>query len=78
MICELAQELIKLRSNAHGWNIQSYPGKVKLPPDILRPQVSPEAANAVVKQVYLSDETLAWVRESNKPAQNKVSAIHGL
>ncbi|KAL1759171.1 armadillo-type protein [Schizophyllum commune] len=71
MICELAQELIKLRSHAHGWNIQSYPGKVKLPPDILRPQVSPEAANAVVKQVYLSDETLAWVRESNKPAQNK-------
>uniref|UniRef100_D8QDI4 Uncharacterized protein n=1 Tax=Schizophyllum commune (strain H4-8 / FGSC 9210) TaxID=578458 RepID=D8QDI4_SCHCM len=77
MICELAQELIKLRSHAHGWNIQSYPGKVKLPPDILRPQVSPEAANAVVKQVYLSDETLAWVRESTKPAQNKVSAIHG-
>ncbi|TRM60411.1 armadillo-type protein [Schizophyllum amplum] len=71
MVCELAQELIKLRAQAHGWNIQSYPGKVKLPSDILRPQVSPEAANQVVKHVYLSDETLDWLKESSKPAQNK-------
>jgi hypothetical protein len=44
---ELAQELIKARAHAQGWSIQSYPGKVKLPADILKPLPSAEEANKV-------------------------------
>jgi hypothetical protein len=44
---ELAQELIKTRAHMHGWTIQSYPGKVKMPTDIMKPLSSAEAANKV-------------------------------
>jgi hypothetical protein len=47
IICELAQDLIKTRAQAHSWTIQSYPGKVKLPGDILRPQPNAETSNKV-------------------------------
>lgn len=43
-MCELAQELIKQRAHAHSWSLPSYPGKIKLPSDILRPLPGPEAA----------------------------------
>lgn len=46
-ICEIAQELIKARAHQNLWSIQSYPGKVKLPPDILRPLPNAETANKV-------------------------------
>jgi sister-chromatid-cohesion protein PDS5 len=44
---ELAQELIKSRTQSNSWSLQSYPGKVKLPSDILRALPSPDAANKV-------------------------------
>lgn len=44
---ELAQHLIKIFAKAHGWTLESYPGKVRLPPDILRPLPNAEAANEV-------------------------------
>jgi sister-chromatid-cohesion protein PDS5 len=44
---ELAQELIKIRAHVHSWSIQSYPGKVKLPADILKAHAGPDAANKV-------------------------------
>ncbi|KAF9068921.1 armadillo-type protein [Rhodocollybia butyracea] len=44
-MCEMAQELIKLRAHNNNWTIPTYPGKVKLPPDILRPQPNAEIAN---------------------------------
>lgn len=47
VMSELAQELIKIHAHNHSWSISSYPGKVKLPPDILRPLPSVEAANKV-------------------------------
>ena len=47
VLCDMAQELLKAYAQHHSWNIQSYPGKVKLPSDILRPHPSAEAANRV-------------------------------
>ena len=44
---ELAQELIKNRAHAHGWSIETYPGKVKLPSDIFKPLQNVERAKTV-------------------------------
>lgn len=48
---ELAQELIKSRTQSNSWSLQSYPGKVKLPSDIFRALPSPEAANKVCRNI---------------------------
>ncbi|KAF8726601.1 hypothetical protein AX14_007667 [Amanita brunnescens Koide BX004] len=58
-ICEMAQELIKARAHQNSWSIQSYPGNVKLPSDILRPLPNAETANKIVKTVYLPAEAAA-------------------
>ena len=50
---ELAQELIKIRAQTRSWSLQSYPGKVKLPSDILRALPNAEAATKV--RVFFSD-----------------------
>lgn len=36
ILSELAQHIIKVRSNAHGWSLSSYPGTIKMPLDIFR------------------------------------------
>ncbi|GBE89081.1 armadillo-type protein [Sparassis latifolia] len=63
---ELAQHLIKARAKLHSWSLESYPGKVRLPGDILRPLPNPEAAKEIMKTVYLPDEALAWLLEQPK------------
>ncbi|KAJ7207075.1 armadillo-type protein [Mycena pura] len=63
VVSELAQELIKLWAHSHGLNIVTYPGKVKLPPDILRPLPNAETSREIMSKVYLSDEMQAWVKE---------------
>lgn len=83
-ICEMAQEVIKTRSHQNSWSIQSYPGKVKLPSDILRPLPNAETANKVcdrtfplgfiyvlkiVKTVYLSEEASAALTAMLKSGQ---------
>ncbi|KAH0834786.1 hypothetical protein J3R83DRAFT_10387 [Lanmaoa asiatica] len=62
-MAELAQELIKARAQARSWALQSYPGKVKLPSDILRALPNPEAVAKVVKTQYLSEDTITWLKE---------------
>lgn len=71
IICELAQDLIKTRAHAHSWTIQSYPGKVKLPGDILRPQPNAETSSKVLKTVYLPEETIAWLAELSRTTKEK-------
>jgi sister-chromatid-cohesion protein PDS5 len=44
---ELAQAILKAKGKSKSWTIQSYPGKVKLPGDILRPLPSAEAQSKV-------------------------------
>ncbi|RDB27480.1 Sister chromatid cohesion protein pds5 [Hypsizygus marmoreus] len=71
VICELAQELIKSYASTRSWSVQSYPGKVRLPADILRPLPSPEAARKVMKTVFLPEETISWLADLSKPAHAK-------
>ncbi|TFY67169.1 hypothetical protein EVJ58_g1799 [Rhodofomes roseus] len=65
-ISELAQHLIKARAKQHSWSLESYPGKVRLPGDILRPLPNAEAASEIIKTVYLPEETLGWLKEHHK------------
>ncbi|KAI0336697.1 hypothetical protein GY45DRAFT_1315302 [Cubamyces sp. BRFM 1775] len=65
---ELSQHLIKAHAKAHGWNLETYPGKVRLPGDILRALPSAEAANEILKTVYLPEEALAWLAEKQSKA----------
>lgn len=46
-LSELAQHVIKQRAQSHSWTLQSYPGKVKLFSDILRPLPNPKSVNEV-------------------------------
>ncbi|KAG2353538.1 hypothetical protein BDR07DRAFT_1383079 [Suillus spraguei] len=62
---------IKACAQAHSWSLQSYPGKVKLPLDILHALPNLEAATKVMalyilKTVYLPEETSAWLLESSR------------
>ncbi|KAI0075977.1 ARM repeat-containing protein [Panus rudis PR-1116 ss-1] len=71
---ELAQHLIKQRATAHHWALESYPGKVKMPGDILRPLPSPEAASQVLKTVYLPEEMLTYLAEKAKSGKHASEA----
>ncbi|KAJ3762232.1 cohesin-associated protein Pds5 [Lentinula raphanica] len=62
-MCEIAQELIKLRAQHHNWTVPTYPGKIKLPSDILRPQPNADIANKIAKQTFLPSEASAWIAE---------------
>ncbi|KAJ6486929.1 armadillo-type protein [Mycena sanguinolenta] len=71
IMCELAQELIKLWAHTHSLNMATYPGHVKLPADILRPLPDSETSNRILKTVYLSEEVLGWVKEQYVPVKEK-------
>ncbi|KAJ7039761.1 armadillo-type protein [Mycena alexandri] len=71
VVAELAQELIKIWAHSHSLNITTYPGKVKLPGDILRPLANSETSNKIIKTVYLDERMLAWVKEQYAPAKEK-------
>ncbi|KAJ3999568.1 armadillo-type protein [Lentinula boryana] len=62
-MCEIAQELIKLRAQHNNWTIPTYPGKIKLPPDIIRPQPNAEIANKIAKQTFLPEDASSWIAE---------------
>ncbi|KAG2003330.1 cohesin-associated protein Pds5 [Coprinopsis cinerea AmutBmut pab1-1] len=68
IMAELAQELIKMRASTHSWTIQTYPGKVRLPSDILRPLPSADAVKQIVRTVYLPEDTRSWLSELAKTA----------
>ncbi|KAJ6484326.1 armadillo-type protein [Mycena vitilis] len=71
VISELAQELIKIWAHTHSLNVTTYPGKVKLPPDILRPLPNSETSNQILKTVYLDEQMMAWVKEQYAPAKER-------
>ncbi|THH15253.1 hypothetical protein EW146_g5196 [Bondarzewia mesenterica] len=68
-LSELSQYLIKVRAHLHSWLLQSYPGKVKLDADILRPLPSAEAVNEIMKHVYLPEVTLEWLKDQARSAK---------
>ncbi|KAI9511424.1 armadillo-type protein [Russula earlei] len=60
-LSELAQHIIKDLAKRHSWTLQSFPTKVKLPTGILRPLPNAEAANKILRQVFLPSEALDWL-----------------
>ncbi|KZV96910.1 ARM repeat-containing protein [Exidia glandulosa HHB12029] len=73
ILSEMAQEIIKGRAGFHGWSINNYPGKVKLPSDIFKALPTIEAANTILKTSYLPDEMQTWLEEHNKPSRSPVA-----
>ncbi|KAF8156995.1 armadillo-type protein [Crassisporium funariophilum] len=71
IMCELAQTLIKARAQAHSWTLATYPGKIRLPADILRPLPSVEATNLILKTVFLPEEAKDWLAERFKTGSSK-------
>ncbi|KIK70195.1 hypothetical protein GYMLUDRAFT_150761 [Collybiopsis luxurians FD-317 M1] len=74
-MCELAQELIKLRAQHNNWTIPTYPGKVKLPADILRPHPNAETANKIAKQTFLPPDASTWLEEISNAAPKVCSVF---
>ncbi|KIM42318.1 hypothetical protein M413DRAFT_444743 [Hebeloma cylindrosporum] len=66
IMCEIAQILIKAHAQSHSWLLSSYPGKVRLPSDILRPMPNTEATNQNLKTVFLPDGANDWLTERFK------------
>ncbi|KAF5383320.1 hypothetical protein D9615_004981 [Tricholomella constricta] len=71
VIAELAQEMIKSYASSRSWSVQSYPGKIRLPADILRPLPNPEAAKVINKTIYLPEDTIEWLANLLKPKAEK-------
>lgn len=69
-MADLAQELIKARAQARSWTLQSYPGKIKLPSDILRSLPSPDA---VAKVIDLHGSHERFMLRNAPGGQNTVS-----
>jgi len=63
-LSELAQHIIKDVAKRHSWTLQGFPMKVKLPTGILRPLPNAEAANKILKQVFLPSEALDWLDQA--------------
>jgi len=74
-LSELAQHIIKDMAKRHSWTLQSFPMKVKLPTGILRPLPNAEAANKILKQVFLPPEALDWLSNQTKSAKASASAV---
>ncbi|PPQ70235.1 hypothetical protein CVT25_011295 [Psilocybe cyanescens] len=66
VMCEVAQFLVKARAQTNSWLLPSYPGKMRLPSDILRPLPSAEATNEILKTTYLPAEAPTWISERFK------------
>jgi hypothetical protein len=60
--------ILKQKSGARNWALQSYPGKVRLPADVFAPAQDPEEQKRVLQRAYLPDETVAWFGEQGKVA----------
>ncbi|KAF8491907.1 armadillo-type protein [Russula emetica] len=69
-LSELAQHIIKDLAKRHSWTLQSLPTKVKLPTGILRPLPNAEAANKILKQVFLPSEALGWLDQARLARAN--------
>lgn len=54
-VAELCQLMLKHHSDQKGWNLQTWPGKLKLANDIFALMDDMDEANRIVSKVYISD-----------------------
>lgn len=72
-ISELCQLLIKELADSRGWNLQTWPGKMKLPSDLFAPMEDYQEAQKVISRVYISDEVQIELRQNLKKNPTKAS-----
>ncbi|KAH8918667.1 ARM repeat-containing protein [Atractiella rhizophila] len=72
VLAELAQHVARMVAKQHNWNMPSFPGSVKLPPDIFKPLASKELAQQIAKRTYLTDEAIKEIGPINKPLRAEV------
>lgn len=72
-LSEIAQEILKGRAKHHGWVLDNFPGKVKLPVDMFKPLPSADVAKEIAKTSYLTDEMTDWLEGHNRPVKSPVA-----
>lgn len=65
-VAELCQLMIKELADSKNWNLQTYPGKMKLPSDIYAPMEDYQEAQATISRIYISDEVQIELRQHLK------------
>lgn len=77
VLSDLAQALIRSWEDTHGWTMQSWPGKMKLPSGIFRPLESHERAQEIAQKTWISedliDELEPLVRKAVRSKKRKAS-----
>ncbi|KAJ7755342.1 armadillo-type protein [Mycena maculata] len=71
VVCDLAQELIKIWAHLHSLNITTYPGKLSLPRDIFRPMETADHTKKNRDTNYLDANMSAWIHEKFNPTKEK-------
>ncbi|KAK1921574.1 armadillo-type protein [Papiliotrema laurentii] len=61
-LSELAQIIIRNKAEMHRWNLQTYPGKLRLPRDIFHNLHNPQAGLENTRRSYLTEEESSWAR----------------
>lgn len=61
-VAELCQLMIKELADSKGWNLQTYPGKMKLPADIYAPMEDFQEAQNTISRIYIADEVQIALR----------------
>lgn len=61
-VAELCQLMIKELADSKSWNLQTYPGKLKLPSDIFAPMEDFHEAQRTISRVYISDDVQIELR----------------
>lgn len=58
VLSDLSQAVIRLWEEQHGWSMQSWPGKMKLPAGIFKALESHERAQEIADKTWLDDEVI--------------------
>ncbi|SGZ55259.1 CIC11C00000000785 [Sungouiella intermedia] len=65
-ITELCQLMIKELADSKGWNLQTWPGKMKLPSDLFAPMDDYQEAQKVISRIYIPDDVQIELRQTLK------------
>ncbi|KAF2804043.1 ARM repeat-containing protein [Mytilinidion resinicola] len=80
MLSDLAQAVIRLWEELNGWNMQAWPGKLKLPAGIFKALESHERAQEIANKIWVDEEATdgldAIVRNSLRGKKRKSLADH--
>lgn len=56
VLSDLSQALIRIWEDVHGWSMQSWPGKTKLPAGIFKPLENHERAQEIADKIWIDED----------------------